>query len=84
MTQTSDGDVTGVWNSLLKGGNLSCPPGTTCPASNQLSGRNTVVGVSIEILGIGKFTGQLEEGNVLRGDVYRLDGDYKVKFTKIP
>ncbi len=84
MTQTSDGDITGAWNSLLKGGNLTCPPGTTCPASNRLSGRNTVVGVSIEILGIGKFTGQLEESNVLRGDVYRFDGDFKVKFTKIP
>lgn len=84
IAQTPGGDITGVWTSLYKGGNLSCPEGMTCPASNEVVGRNTVVGVSMEVLGIGKFTGQLEGDNVLRGDIYRYDGDFKVKFTKVP
>lgn len=84
LVQDTQGEVTGTWSSLLKGGNLSCPVGTVCAAANTASGRNTVVGVSIEVLGIGKFTGQLEDGNILRGDIFRFDGDYKIKFTKIP
>lgn len=84
VTQTPGGDITGGWTSLIIGGHLSCPEGSTCPASNTVSGRNTVVSVAFEILGIGAFTGQLENGNVLRGDVNRFDGDFKVKFTKIP
>lgn len=84
LVQSSSGDVTGTWSSSYKGGNLSCPAGQVCPASNEAIGRNTVVGVSIEVLGIGKFTGQLEGDNTLRGDIFRHDGDFKVKFTKIP
>lgn len=84
LAQSSNGDVTGIWSSLYKGGNLSCPERQICPASNEALGRNTVVGVSIEVLGIGKFTGQLEGDNTLRGDIFRYDGDFKVKFTKIP
>lgn len=84
IAQTPGGDVSGTWNSLFTGGHLSCPEGSICPASNTVSGRNTVVGVSVEILGIGDFTGQLENGNVLRGDILRFDGDFKVKFTKLP
>lgn len=84
IAQTPAGDVSGGWTSLVMGGHLSCPEGTVCSGANTVSGRNTVVGVSLEILGIGSFTGQLENGNVLRGDVSRFDGDFKVKFTKIP
>jgi hypothetical protein len=84
VTQTPGGDLSGGWTSLLMGGHLTCPERTTCNAANTVSGRNTVTGVSIEVLGIGKFTGQLENGNVLRGDIDRFDGDFKVKFTKIP
>ncbi len=84
LAQAQNGEVTGTWTSLYKGGNLSCPEGQICPASNDVAGRNTVVGVSIEVLGIGKFTGQLEGDSVLRGDIYRYDGDFNVKFTKIP
>ena len=84
ITQTPGGDLSGSWTSFLSGGHLSCPEGTFCSAANTVSGRNTVTGVSFEILGIGKFTGQLENGNTLRGDVYRFDGDFKVKFTKVP
>lgn len=84
LAQSSNGDVTGTWSSFYKGGNLSCPAGQTCPASNEVAGRNTVVGVSFEVLGIGKFTGQLEGDNTLRGDIFRYDGDFRVKFTKVP
>ena len=84
ITQNPGGVLSGGWSSLLRGGNLSCPVGSTCPATNTLSGTNTVLGVSVEVLGIGTFTGQLENGNVLRGDISRFDGDFKVKFTKIP
>lgn len=84
LSQTTEGDITGTWTGLLAGGNLSCPLSSTCPASNSAAGRNTVVGVSIEVLGVGKFTGQLEGSNILRGDIFRFDGDYKVTFTKIP
>jgi len=84
ITQTQAGDVTGGWTSLYKGGNLSCPEGSICPASNEVGGRHTVVGVSMEILGIGRFTGQLVGNNVLRGDIYRYDGDFNVMFKKVP
>lgn len=84
LTQTQGGEVSGGWTGNIRGGNLSCPFGSICPASNDVSGSNTVVGVTIEILGVGKFTGQLEGENVLRGDIFRYDGDFPVKFTKIP
>ncbi len=85
LSQSQRGDITGSWTGKVKGGNLSCPvTSATCPASNEATGRNTVVGVSIEVLGIGKFTGQLENPNELRGDISRFDGNFKVKFTKIP
>jgi hypothetical protein len=83
ITQTPGGDLSGGWTGLLSGGHLSCPENSFCSAANTVAGRNTVVGVSFEILGIGSFTGQLENG-ILRGDVSRFDGDFKVKFTKVP
>ena len=84
ITQTPAGDISGSWTGLLTGGHLSCPEATVCSAANTVSGRNTVVGVSMELLGIGTFTGQLENGNILRGDVDRFDGVFRVKFTKVP
>jgi hypothetical protein len=84
LSQTTAGDLTGSWSGLLTGGHLSCPENAICPASNTITGRNTVVGVTIEILGVGTFTGQLENGNTLRGDILRFDGDFKTKFTKVP
>lgn len=84
IVQAANGDITGGWVSDYRGGNLSCPFGSTCSTSNTVSGRNTVVGVSMEILGIGKFTGQLENGNVLKGDIARFDGDFRTQFTKKP
>lgn len=84
LTQNTSGDITGGWSGLLTGGHLSCPENSICPAANTITGRNTVVGVTIEILGVGTFTGQLENGNTLRGDILRFDGDFKTKFTKVP
>ncbi len=84
IAQAPNGDISGAWTSLVASGNLSCPGTKICAAANTVSGRNTVVGVSMEILGIGAFTGQLEKNNVLRGVVSRFDGDFKVTFTKIP
>lgn len=85
LAQSQQGEVTGSWTGKVKGGNLNCPSASpTCPAANEAYGSNTVVGVSIEVLGIGKFTGQLENPNELRGDISRYDGNFKVKFTKIP
>lgn len=84
LSQTTSGDLTGAWTGLLTGGHLSCPENTICSAANTITGRNTVVGVTIEILGVGTFTGQMENGNTLRGDILRFDGDFRTKFTKVP
>lgn len=84
IAQTPAGDITGGWTSLLAGGFLSCPETQVCSAANTVSGRNTVLAINMEILGMGNFSGQLEPDGSLRGDISRFDGDFKVKFTRIP
>lgn len=85
LAQSQQGDITGSWTGRVKGGNLTCPVSLpTCAAANEAFGRNTVVGISIEVLGVGKFTGQLEGGKELHGDISRFDGNFKVKFTRLP
>lgn len=84
IVQTPAGDITGGWTAKLSGGHLSCPVNQVCNAGNTVAGRNTVLGINMELRGIGTFTGQLEPDGSLRGDISRFDGDFKVKFTKIP
>lgn len=82
LTQAADGGITGDWTGTGSAANEYCF-GRQCTLENIVIGGNTVVGIAIEILGGGKFTGQTT-GNTMHGDLLRAEGDWRIKFTKAP
>ena len=67
LVQESDGIVSGGWSAKGDGGGGGCFPGIPCNAFGNLIGRNLASGVTLELLGAGKFEGTLVEPSRLRG-----------------
>jgi hypothetical protein len=82
LTQTPSGAISGNWTGTGGVGNEYCGD-HQCFLTNIVVGGNTVVGIAIDVLGAGRFTGQMN-GTTLRGDILRQDGDFRIKFSKAP
>ena len=67
LVQESKGIVSGGWSAKGDGGGGGCFPGIPCNAFGNLIGRNLASGVTLELLGAGKFEGTLVEPSRLRG-----------------
>ena len=67
LVQESDGIVSGGWSAKGDGGGGGCFPGIPCNAFVNLIGRNLASGVTLELLGAGKFEGTLVEPSRVRG-----------------
>ena len=84
LVQAADGKVTGTWKGRAAPGSNSCPAaGPACPVSNVVTGSHTVLELRLDILGAGKFTGQLV-GSALKGDLLRDEGDFRIQFSRVP
>lgn len=67
LSQASDGALTGSWSGRALEVNGACPAELGCAPNNAIIGSNTVFQVFIDLIGLGKFTGQVESDAHFRG-----------------
>ncbi len=67
LSQASDGALTGSWSGRALEVNGACPAELGCAPTNAIIGSNTVFQVFIDLIGLGKFTGQVESDAHFRG-----------------
>lgn len=68
ITQQSDGTIAGKWTAKSNPAVVDCPPGLGSNPTGPVSGTNTVLQVSMAILGVGDFRGQAIDGKTLKGN----------------
>ncbi len=73
ITQRSDGAIEGNWTAKSNPAVVDCPPGLGPNPKGPVSGTNTVLQVSLAILGVGDFRGQAIDGKVLKGNFVSCD-----------
>lgn len=69
LSQNADGTITGTWASDVSPPHPDCPPELSARSNGTVKGTNTVVGVSLSILGIGDFKGQAIGSSTLHGSI---------------
>jgi hypothetical protein len=84
IVQHSDGSLVGDWNSLA----TPSPPGLclgniAAGPFNSISGNNTVLEVSIEILGLGEYTAHLTGDQQLKGSIVSCGVYYPLSFVRV-
>jgi hypothetical protein len=81
ITQNAAGAITGTWVSDVSPPHPACPPELSARSNGTVSGINTVVGVTLAILGTGDFQGQVSNGSTLRGSVLSCGRNYPITFS---
>ena len=84
VTQSADGAVQGTWVAALSPLDPVCPPGLNGNPTGPVSGTNTILEVRLSLLGIGDFTGQLDDSRTLRGSFQSCGAHYEFVFNAAP
>lgn len=82
IVQSPDGSVTGNWSGKSSVANPPCPPELGLNPANTVSGSNTVLEVSLEVLGAGEFEGQAISRNKMQGSFRSCSKIYPVDFLR--
>jgi hypothetical protein len=83
LVQNADGTITGTWVSDVALPLPVCPPELSARSNGPVKGNNTVIGVTLSVLGIGDFQGQAIGSSTLRGSILSC-GLYPVTWTLAP
>jgi hypothetical protein len=81
ISQRADGTIAGTWASDVFPLNPACPPNLSARSDGIVNGINTVVGVTLAILGTGDFQGQATDSGTLRGSVVSCGNTYPITFS---
>jgi hypothetical protein len=81
LTQASNGTVSGQWTAQVSPPNPACPPGLGSNPTGPVSGANTVLEVSLSLLGAGDFDGQLTDSHSVTGTFVSCGIGYAVTFS---
>lgn len=79
LIQAADGSLSGSWAGREVPLNRACAE-PLCAVSNVVTGSHTVFQLHIDLLGIGTFTGQLQEPGRFRGHI----ATSSVTFLRVP
>jgi hypothetical protein len=83
LTQRPDGVIVGTYTATGTRGLQFCPSRVPCPISGSIiNGSNTVLQVFFELTDAGQFSGQLFDGNLLKGAMSRISTTQPIQFTK--
>ena len=82
LNQSADGTVNGDWSGKSSIANPRCPPDLGLNPANIVTGKNTVLEVSFELLGAGEFEGQVIDSNTIRGSFVSCQRVYAVTFLR--
>jgi len=84
LSQTPDGAITGTYVGIGTEGPQFCPPNPPCVTAGPLVGSNTVLHVFFELEHAGRFSGQLIDGQTLRGSMERINLLDPIEFVRVP
>jgi hypothetical protein len=73
LTQTGDGHISGTFTATGTQGEQVCPATGVCSLSSKIDGLNTVLQISLNLIGAGSFTGQMTTTTELRGAIRQTD-----------
>jgi len=83
LTQTPDGAIMGTYTATGTPNLQFCPFTGPCVISDIIiNGTNTALQVFFELKDAGEFTGQLIDGNILKGSMSRIGAVGHVQFAK--
>jgi hypothetical protein len=81
LIQNPDGTISGTYSATSDPALQLCSP-NPCNISNTITGANTVFQVFLDLTGAAQFTGQLLQGDKLKGAMSRVDLTQPIEFTK--
>ena len=81
ITQALDGTVNGHWSAGNSSPDAPCPPSLGSTPAGALNGRHTIVQVQLSLVGVGDFSGQAINEQVLRGSLETCGQIYPMIFT---
>ena len=81
IIQIADGTIKGDWSGTLIPPDAACPAGLPASPSGPVTGSYNVVGIGLNVLGIGFFHGQKISPTEMRGDFQSCGSFYSVTFT---
>jgi len=82
ITQRADGSLAGNWSGKSSVANPPCPPDLGLNPANTVTGSNTVLEVSFEVLGAGEFEGQAISRDKMQGSFRSCSRTYPVDFLR--
>lgn len=82
INQQADGSVTGTYSSLVSPPHPGCPPDVSDQANGTVDGTNTVLGIILNLKGVGDFQGQVD-GTVISGSLFSCGFYYPVSFSLV-
>jgi hypothetical protein len=82
LQQSSDGTIAGTYSATGTDGLQFCPSAGPCAVTGTISGGNTVFQVFFELKDAGQFTGQLIDGNTLKGAMNRIGATNPIQFSR--
>lgn len=84
LIQAEAGAISGTYAGIGTEGPQFCPPTPPCVTEGPLIGSNTVFQVFFELEHAGQFTGQLVNGQTLRGAMARTGLLGAIEFVRVP
>jgi len=81
LSQNADGTITGTWVADVPPPHPACPPELSPRSNGTVNGNNTVIGITLAILGTGDFQGQAIDGGTLHGSILSCSNLYPVTWT---
>jgi hypothetical protein len=81
LTQDAGGKITGEWAGKVSSPNATCPPEIGTAPTGPVTGTNTVIGISLSVLGAGEFRGQVISPTEMRGSFESCAFGYEVTFS---
>jgi hypothetical protein len=82
LTQNPDGTISGTYTATSDPALQLCISTNPCNISNTITGANTVFQVFLDLNGAAQFTGQLLQGDKLKGAMSRVGLTQPIEFTK--
>ena len=83
LAQATDGSISGSYTATAAPQLGFCHTNAPCPIGNTITGANTVFQVFFDLLGGGRFTGQLTGAAELKGALTWSDVPDPIVFTKL-
>jgi hypothetical protein len=82
VRQNPNGTITGTWASDVSPPHPACPPDLSDKGVGTIGGSNTVLGVSLSLLGAGDFQGQAIDSGTLRGSFLSCGITYQITWAR--